>query len=334
LTGAAKGQTIPGSVISVGFRKSLMSVKHPIVAVTGSSGAGTTTVKDAFEDIFHREGIKAFYVEGDSYRRYDREEMRRVLEEARANGNSLSHFGPESNLFDRLETLFKQYSDTGSGQTRQYVKKEGSEKTRLPPGEFTPWEPIPQDTDLLFYEGLHGGVVARTWTRRKMSSSHNPRVIERRRADANNGVDVAQYVDLLLGVVPVVNLEWIQKIHRDTNTKGQSPEAVTHTILRRMRDYVHFIVPQFSVTDINFQRVPVVDTSNPFIARDVPTLDESIVVIRFREPKKYEFPYLLHKIDGSFMSRPNTMVIPGGKMQYAIEVICTPLIHGLIATSG
>ena len=34
-----------------------MSRKHPIVAITGSSGAGTTNVKTAFEQIFQREGI-------------------------------------------------------------------------------------------------------------------------------------------------------------------------------------------------------------------------------------------------------------------------------------
>lgn len=288
----------------------------------------------AFQDIFHREGIQAFFVEGDSFRRYEREEMKRVLEEAKKTGKTLSHFGPEVNSFDRLETLFKDYSETGTGQIRRYIKEENGDDVRHPQGTFTPWEPLPENTDLLFYEGLHGGVVARTWTRRKLSPSHNPWVIERRRAAADNGVDVAQYVDLLLGVVPVVNLEWIQKIHRDTNLKGSSPEAVTHTILRRMQDYIHFIVPQFSVSDINFQRVPVVDTSNPFIARDVPTLDESIVVIRFRQPKNFDFPYLLRKIDDSFMSRPNTMVIPGGKMEYAIEVICTPLIHELISARG
>ena len=308
-----------------------MSKKFPVVAVTGSSGAGTTTVRHAFHDIFRREGISAEFVDGDAFFRYERKEMDRMIAQAQAEGRLLSHFGPEVNQFDKLEALFKEYSEHGTGQVRHYVTEETQPQFRLPPGTFTPWRPIPQDTDLLFYEGLHGGVMARTWTRRRMSPSHNPAVIERRNArNGDNGVDVAQYVDLLLGVVPVVNLEWIQKIHRDTNMRGHTPEAVTDTILRRLRDYTHYIAPQFSLSDINFQRVPVVDTSNPFIARDVPTLDESVVVIRFREPAKFDFPNLLRRIEGSHMTRPNTMVIPGGKMQLALEIICTPLIHDLV----
>ena len=308
-----------------------MSNKFPIVAVTGSSGAGTTTVRHAFHDIFRREGISAEFVEGDAFFRYDRAEMDQIIAQAQTEGRLLSHFGPELNQLDRLETMFREYSERGTGVVRHYVTEETEEEIGLPPGMFTPWRPIPEGTQLLFYEGLHGGVIAKTWTRRKMSPSHNPVVIERRSTrDGNGGVDVAQYVDLLLGVVPVVNLEWIQKIHRDTNLRGYSPEAVTDTILRRLRDYTHYITPQFSISDINFQRVPVVDTSNPFIARDVPTLDESVVVIRFREPGKFDFPDLLRRIHESYMSRPNTMVIPGGKMQIAMEIICTPLIHELI----
>ena len=308
-----------------------MSKKFPIVAVTGSSGAGTTTVRNAFHGIFRREGISGAFVEGNAFLRYEGKEMDRLIREVQAQEKNLSHFGPELNQFDRLEALFKEYSEHGTGEVRHYVTQGEQEQFGLPPGTFTPWRQIPADTDLLFYEGLHGGVVARTWTRRKMSPSHNPHVIERRNAhDGNNGVDVAQYVDLLLGVVPVANLEWIQKIHRDTNVKGHSPEAVTNTILRRLRDYVDYITPQFSLSDINFQRVPVVDTSNPFIARDVPALAESIVVIRFREPGKFDFPNLLRRIQDSYMSRPNTMVIPGGKMLLAMEIICTPLVHELI----
>ncbi|GAB4508406.1 MAG: phosphoribulokinase [Sulfuricaulis sp.] len=309
-----------------------MSNKYPIVAVTGSSGAGTTTVRHAFQDIFRREDISADFVEGEAFMRHEREEMDRVIQQARGEGNLLSHFGPQVNQLDRLEALFKEYSERGTGQVRHYVTEDNSEEFGgLPPGTFTPWRPIPEKTDLLFYEGLHGGMVARNWTRRKLSPSHNPVVVERRNAsNGNHGVDVAQYVDLLLGVVPVVNLEWIQKIHRDTNVKGYTPEAVTSTILRRLRDYTHFITPQFSISDINFQRVPVVDTSNPFIARDVPAPDESVVVIRFRDPWKFIFPNLLKRIHESFMSRPNTLVIPGGKMHLALEIICTPLVHELL----
>ena len=105
------------------------------------------------------------------------------------------------------------------------------------------------------------------------------------------------------------------------------------TILRRMHDYVHYITPQFSRTDVNFQRVPTVDTSNPFVARDIPTADESFAVIRFRNPSKFgiDFPYLLNMIHDSFMSRRNTIVVPGGKMGFAMELILTPIVHEMIS---
>lgn len=310
-----------------------MSSKHPIIAVTGSSGAGTTTVRHAFSDIFRREGINAVFVEGDSFRRYGRHEMKKAVDASIAAGTPISHFGPEANLFEEMESLFRTYGEEGSGRIRHYVQNDEVGFYGQEAGTFTPWQPIPRDSDLLFYEGLHGGVVADTWTRRKMSAPHNPLVIEERRRmehAEHKGADVAQWVDLLIGVVPIVNLEWIQKIHRDVARKNRTPESVTVTILRRMRDYISFIVPQFSLTDINFQRVPLVDTSNPFIARDIPTPDESIVVIRFREPKKHRFPPLLRQIRGSFMSRPNTLVAPGGEMGNAMEIICTPLIHEMV----
>ncbi len=306
-----------------------MSKAHPIVAVTGSSGAGTTTIRHAFSDIFRRQGIQPAFVNGDSFHRYDHETMGRVIEQAQVAGLPLSHFGPDVNLFEQLETLFTEYGRSGGGTFRQCITEDNCVELGGKPGTFTQWGPLPADTDLLFYEGLHGGVVARTWTRRQMSPSHNPLVAERRSSSEDGGVDVAQHVDLLLGVVPVVNLEWIQKIHRDTRTHGYSVEAVTNTILRRMRDYISFIVPQFSVTDINFQRVPVVDTSNPFISRDVPLDAESIVVIRFRDPQRFNFPQLLREIHDSYMSRPNTLVIPGSYFGHALEVICAPLIHEL-----
>lgn len=285
-----------------------MSKKHPVVAVTGSSGAGTTTVKVAFEHIFRREGLNPVVVEGDSFHRFDRAGMKVALEQANSEHKNLSHFGPEGNIFDKLEELFKQYSADGTGQRRLYLHSdEEAEPYNQKPGTFIPWEPIPAGSDLLFYEGLHGGVVTEE-------------------------VNVAQFVDLLIGVVPIVNLEWIQKIHRDCAQRGYSADAVTDTILRRMYDYVHFITPQFSRSDINFQRVPTVDTSNPFIARDIPTPDESFVVIRFRDPKKLavDFPYLLNMLEGAFMSRPNTIVVPGGKMGFAMEVILTPIINRMM----
>ena len=290
-----------------------MSTKHPVIAITGSSGAGTTTVKRAFEHIFRREQITPVIVEGDSFHRYNRVEMKEAMKKAEAAGNRhFSHFGEEANLFGELEKLFKDYGDTGSGRKRYYLHsdEEAAEHnarlgTTLKAGEFTPWESIPGKTDLLFYEGLHGGVVT-------------------------DKADVAKYVDLLVGVVPIVNLEWIQKIHRDNKERGYSAEAIVDTILRRMPDYVNFLTPQYSRSHINFQRVPTVDTSNPFIARDIPTPDESFVVIRFRDPRGVDFPYYLNMIHDSFMSRANTIVVPGGKMGFAMEVILTPIIHDLI----
>ncbi|HFE37604.1 MAG TPA: phosphoribulokinase [Gammaproteobacteria bacterium] len=283
-----------------------MSVKHPTIAVTGSSGAGTTTVKNAFEHIFRREGINPIVVEGDSFHRYNRVEMKAAIAEAQEAGKNLSHFGAEGNLFDKIEELFRVYGETGGGQTRKYLHSvEEAEPYNQKPGEFTPWEPIPAESDLLFYEGLHGGVVS-------------------------GDINVARYVDMLIGVVPIVNLEWIQKIHRDTAQRGYSAEAVTDTILRRMHDYVHYLTPQFSRTHINFQRVPTVDTSNPFIARDIPTPDESFIVIRFRDKNEVDFPYLLNMIHDSFMSRPNTIVVPAAKMGFAMEIILTPMVHDMI----
>ncbi len=285
-----------------------MSKVHPIIAITGSSGAGTSTVRVAMEHIFRRDGFEAAIVEGDSFHRYDRLEMQQQVERAQQEGRNLSHFGPEGNLFDRLEALFMEYGERGAGLRRSYLHDyEEAERYGQKPGTFTPWEPVPPDTDLLFYEGLHGGVVTEQ-------------------------VNVARYVDLLIGVVPIVNLEWIQKIHRDTAERGYSAEAVTDAILRRMYDYTHYIAPQFSLTDINFQRVPTVDTSNPFAARDIPTLDESFVVIRFKNSKKIQpdFRYLISMIHDSFMSRRNTIVVPGGKMGLAMEIILQPLIEQLV----
>ena len=288
-----------------------MSKKHPIIAVTGSSGAGTSTVKDAFEHIFFREGIHPAVIEGDSFHRYNRAEMREQLKIAEEESRILSHFGADANEFDKLEELFKTYGETGSGKRRFYLhsEEEAAPYPGLKPGEFTPWEDLPAGTDLLFYEGLHG--VVKT-----------------------DEMDIAQHVDLKVGVVPIVNLEWIQKIHRDSAKRGYSAEAIVDTILRRMHDYVRYITPQFSFTDINFQRVPTVDTSNPFIARDIPTADESFAIIRFRDPVKsgIDFPYLLSMLKDSFMSRRNNIVVPGGKMGFAMEIILTPLIHEMLAS--
>jgi phosphoribulokinase len=284
-----------------------MSIKHPIISITGSSGAGTSSVKQTFEQIFRRERIEVAYIEGDSFHRYDRDEMKAALTEAHAKGNpNFSHFGPDANLLPELERLFREYGETGGGRYRHYVHDENEAATYgSPPGSFTPWEELPANTDLLFYEGLHGAVVT-------------------------DEVNVARYADLKIGVVPVINLEWTQKLHRDRSSRGYTTEAVTETILRRMHDYVHYICPQFSETDINFQRAPTVDTSNPFVARSIPTPDESIVVIRFRDPRGVDFPYLVTMIAGSWMSRANSIVIPGNRLDLAMQLLLTPRILELI----
>ena len=280
-----------------------MSKKFPVIAITGSSGAGTTTVKKSFQHIFRREMINAHIIEGDSFHRYNRIEMREKMAAAEKAGHKhLSHFGPEANLLEELSDLFAGYSNNGTGRSRLYLHDDveaapfGQEQ-----GTFTPWEEIPHGTDLLFYEGLHGGY-------------------------ADERTNVAENVDLLVGVVPIINLEWIQKLHRDQASRGFSKEAVVETILRRMPDYVKYICPQFSKTHVNFQRVPIVDTSNPFVARDIPTPDESMVIIRFTNPKGIDFSYLLSMLDNSWMTRPNSIVIPGGKMGLAMQLIFTPMI--------
>ncbi|MER8826528.1 phosphoribulokinase [Mesorhizobium sp. M0938] len=283
-----------------------MSAKHPIITITGSSGAGTTSVKRIFDLIFRRENIEAAFIEGDAFHRYDRATMKtKVAEQEKAGNPNFTHFNAEANELAILEEVFEEYSRRGTGKTRTYIHDEDEEKQYgTPPGHFTEWREFPA-SDLLFYEGLHGCVVT-------------------------DKINLARHADLKIGVVPVINLEWIQKIHRDRATRGYSTEAVMDVILRRMPDYVRYIVPQFSQTDINFQRVPIVDTSNPFIARWIPTPDESMLVIRFANPRGIDFPYLLSMIHDSFMSRPNSIVVPGNKLDLAMQLILTPLILQLI----
>jgi len=287
-----------------------VSKKHPIISVTGSSGAGTSTIRHTFEQIFRREKVTAATIQGDAFHRFTREEMKRELEKrAHAGDDTFSHFSYEANDLKRLEALFQIYGETGTGQMRHYVHDRAeAEKYCARPGNFTAWHDFEPNTDLLLYEGLHGAVV-------------------------NHKVNIAQYADLKIGIVPVINLEWIQKIHRDKASRGYSTEAVTDVILRRMHAYVHCIIPQFTETTINFQRVPVVDTSNPLVARWIPTPDESLVVIRFKDPRGIDFSYLTNMIQGSWMSRANSIVIPGGKMDLAMQLIFTPMVERLVTQS-
>jgi phosphoribulokinase len=289
-----------------------MSQRHPIVAVTGSSGAGTSTVKIALEHVFQRLNINAAVVEGDSFHRYDRREMRKQLKIAKKENRNLTHFGPEGNLFDKQYELFQSYGESGTGMRRYYIHNEEEGALHgAKPGTFTEWEPLPPDTDLLFYEGLHGGVVT----------------------DAYN---IREQVDLLIGVAPTINLEWIQKIKRDTEERGHEQEDVMDTIYRRIYDYMHYIVPQFARTNINFQRTPLVDTSDPFIRREIPTPEQSLVIIHFLQPGISDEHKLQLKglIEGTVITGFNTLVIPGTKMSYAMEMILSKRISALLKKRG
>lgn len=284
----------------------ILHKKRLVIAVTGSSGAGTSTVQDAFGNVLRRENIKAINIEGDSFHKYNRQEMKVEVEKATKEGKYFSHFSADANILNDLAELFKTYRETGTGKIRHYIhSKEDGQKYGIEPGNFTPWEDITEDSDILFYEGLHGGV---------------PQVLP--------------YVDLLIGVVPVINLEWIQKIHRDKVTRGYTAEEVVRVIRSRMDDYIEYITPQFRHTHINFQRVPLVDTSNPFMAREVPTMDESMVVIRIKKNiiLKYDIDlvWLKQMIEGSFITRRNTLVIPGPKFQLAMEIIITPVLQKMM----
>ncbi len=281
-----------------------MSKKYPVIAITGSSGSGTSTVRDSFQHIFTRDGIDADIIEGDAFHRYERHEMDGLIKKNRHNSEiDFSHFSPDANLLSDLAKTFHQYRK--NGKYKRVIDGNRTVKSiifKQKTGSMTPWEDA--SSELLFYEGLHGGYLG-------------------------PGADVAKHVDLLVGVVPIINLEWIQKLHRDNRVRGYSKEAVIDTILNRMPDYINYIAPQFSRTHINFQRVPMVDTSNPFIAKDIPNADESFVVIRFDNPKGVDFNYLLRMLHGSMMTRPNTIVVPGGKMGLAMQFIFTPLIREL-----
>ena len=234
--------------------------------------------------------------------------MEAAREQARKGGRIITHFGPEGNLFDELEGLFCEYSRHGTGRRRYYIhNREEAQRHGYPLGSLTPWEPLPDNTDLLFYEGLHGGLITDT-------------------------VNIAQYVDLLIGVAPIINLEWIQKIHRDNAIRGYSTEDATGSILERMHDYIHYITPQFTRTDVNFQRVPTVDTSNPFAVTEIPTNEESFTIVHVQNRSKLavDFSQLLQALEGSFMSNPDTIVVPAAKRIFAIQLIIKPAIMSLV----
>lgn len=286
-----------------------MSTKHPIVGVTGSSGAGTSTALRVFRQLFESLKIKAAIVEGDAFHAYDREQLKAAIERSRIRGENFSLFGPAGNLLPRLEGLLREYGERGTGLSRRYIHTEAeAQASGYAAGTFTPWEKLPPGTDVLFYEGLHGGYVG-------------------------EDADIARHMDVLVGVVPVINLEWIQKIRRDTEERGYDAAEVARTILRRMPDYVNHITPQFSRTDINFQRVPLVDTSNPFVVREIPAPEESLVVVHFNDASRVsaDFGRLVAELPGSFLSQERTLVMPGGLMEIAMEKILRPKLQDLLS---
>ena len=286
-----------------------MSARFPIVAVTGSSGAGTSSTRGLFTDSFARLGLRAHCVDGDSFHAYDREQMQAALQRARIRGEIFSHFGPAANLWDRLEKLVREFGEKGTGLVRRYAHTEAeARELGTAVGTFTPWAPLPAGTQVLFYEGLHGGVV---------TDEH----------------DVAGHVDLLVGMTPTVNLEWIQKIRRDTDERGYDAAEVQRTIMRRMPDYANYIAPQFLRTDVNFQRVPLVDTSNPFALQAIPKAEESLVVVHVNEKGRIpvDFDALLAELPGAFRSRPDTLVVPGAHMARAMQRVLEPALARLAA---
>jgi hypothetical protein len=112
-----------------------VSVKHPIIVITGSSGAGTSTVRTTFEEIFRREGVTPAIVEGDAFHRYDRENMQqKMIEKQRQGYANFSHFGPEANLFEELEALFREYGERGCGKVRRYLHNEEDARPQIDNG--------------------------------------------------------------------------------------------------------------------------------------------------------------------------------------------------------
>jgi phosphoribulokinase len=286
-----------------------MSTEFPIVAITGSSGAGSSCITKAFDHIFQRERIKAVYIQGSAFHRYERKEMQIELKEAHMEGRQLSHYGPEGNFFDKLESLFFQYSATGTGMHRHYLhSREFADRWGQEPGTLTPWEKLKKNSDLLLYRGLHGAVKS-------------------------DDIDISQYPDLTIGVVPNVNLEWIRKIKRDCSLRNYTAEEVKQSILDRMHDYIHYITPQFSRTHINLQMIPAVDTSDPFNMSYGPEVEECFMVIHFRNKIRPDFSKLLQLLPDSYMSRSNTLVVPAGNLIHSLEVIMAPLIHELVLNS-
>mgnify|MGYP001201997827 CR=1 FL=1 len=231
-----------------------MKKKKPIIALTGPSGAGKTNIKSIFEAIFKENQIKAVYIQGDSFHKYTRTEMEALDKKM----SPLTHFSPESNHLDLLADLFKNFSISGNGIARQYAHSEkDANKLGINVGCFSEWKEIEQTYDILLYEGLHGGYK-------------------------DDQIDITRYVDLLIGITPSINLEWVQKSHRDLLVRGYSKHQVKKLIIKRLPDYLDYICPQFSRTDANLERIPLVDLSDPFRVESIPPDKNSIYMLSIR----------------------------------------------------
>ena len=208
------------------------------------------------------------FVEGDSFHRYDRQEMKDAIAEAEARAATTSAISARKpTCFEELEALFRDVRRERHRPGPQIPAQRSARPSRTarsrapsPPGQDIP----PGHRPAVLRGAARGG----RHRRRGRRPDRGP--AGRRRADHQPGVDPED--------------------QPGQDRRGYSAEAVMDTILRRMPDYVNYICPQFSRTHINFQRVPTVDTSNPFIARDIPTADESFVIIRFAQPARHRFP--------------------------------------------
>lgn len=287
-----------------------------VVVVIGFFGVGISIVKCVFEYIFVREGIIFVVVEGDSYYCYEWMFMKQVMVDVLVKGENFFYFGFEVNFFDKFEELFCIYGEIGVGQKCYYfysveevVEYNVCFGVNFELGQFMFWEDIFLGIDVLFYEGFYGGVKG-------------------------EGYDVVVLVDLLVGVVLIINFEWIQKIYCDNVECGYFVEVIVDMILCWMFDYINYICLQFSQIDINFQRVFIVDIFNLFICWNILILDESFVIIYFCkgvcEKWGIDFGYLLSMIYDFFMFSFISIVVNGGKMGFVMELIFILIIYCMI----
>ena len=167
-----------------------MSAKHPVIAVTGFSGAGTTTTGVAFRKIFQQLNIRAAELEATASTLHPAGNGRGDPQGARS-GRDISYFGPgptTSACCSRaLSSTAKRHRPFA--QVPAHLRRSGAYNPGA--GHLHP-------------VGATAGADRRAVLRgaaRRCGREHH---------------DVASHVDLLVGVVPIVNLEWIQKLIRDT----------------------------------------------------------------------------------------------------------------------